>query len=114
MARKNSSGRRRSGSERSNCRKRRNSKLKAFAATGLRVGWGMGPTTVIKQMSDLLTHVGAWAPRPEQVATAMLLANDAAIDTYHDHMRAEVLETVSRPHEVEEELAYLGRVLRTE
>ena len=63
---------------------------KAFAATGLRVGWGMGPTTVIKQMSDLLTHVGAWAPRPEQVATSMLLSNDAAIDDYHAHMKSEV------------------------
>jgi aspartate aminotransferase len=63
---------------------------KAFAATGLRVGWGMGPSTVIKQMSDLLTHVGAWAPRPEQVATAALLANDAAIDEYHAHMKSEV------------------------
>jgi aspartate aminotransferase len=63
---------------------------KAFAATGLRVGWGMGPQTVIKQMSDLLTHVGAWAPRPEQVATAALLGDDAAIDGYHAHMRGEV------------------------
>jgi aspartate aminotransferase len=63
---------------------------KAFAATGLRVGWGMGPQVVIKQMSDLLTHVGAWAPRPEQVATTALLANDAAIDDYHAHMRGEV------------------------
>ena len=46
---------------------------KAFAATGLRVGWAVGPVDVIARMSALLGHVGAWAPRAEQVATAELL-----------------------------------------
>ena len=70
---------------------------KSFAATGLRVGWGVGPKTIISQMSDLLTHVGAWAPRPEQVATTTLLSDDAEIDRYHSVMRAQVekrLETL--------------------
>ncbi len=39
---------------------------KAFAATGLRVGWGVGPSDVIRSMADLLTHIGAWAPRPSR------------------------------------------------
>ena len=56
---------------------------KAFAATGLRVGWAVGPTDVIRQMSAVLGHVGAWAPRPEQVATVALLDDPAAIETYH-------------------------------
>ena len=43
---------------------------KAFAATGLRVGFAFGPPAIIARMSDILGHVGAWAPRPEQVATA--------------------------------------------
>ena len=43
---------------------------KAFAATGLRVGWALGPPYVVSRLRDLLGHVGAWAPRPEQVATA--------------------------------------------
>jgi aspartate aminotransferase len=72
---------------------------KSFAATGLRVGWGVGPTTIIQQMSDLLTHVGAWAPRPEQVATTALLGNDAAIDQYHDRMRGEVLKRLQSLHD---------------
>ena len=72
---------------------------KSFAATGLRVGWGIGPTNIIKQMSDLLTHVGAWAPRPEQVATTALLSNDAEIDSYHDHMRSEVLKRLQGLHD---------------
>jgi aspartate aminotransferase len=46
---------------------------KAFAATGLRVGWAVGPVDVIRQMSAVIGHVGAWAPRPEQVATVELL-----------------------------------------
>jgi aspartate aminotransferase len=63
---------------------------KAFAATGLRVGWAIGPTDVIGRMADHLTHVGAWAPRAEQVATATLLDNDGAIEEFHEHMLQEV------------------------
>jgi aspartate aminotransferase len=55
---------------------------KAFAATGLRVGWAIGPADVIRAMSDISGHVGAWAPRPEQSATAKLLCDSAAVDTY--------------------------------
>ncbi|MGH7679139.1 MAG: pyridoxal phosphate-dependent aminotransferase, partial [Gemmatimonadaceae bacterium] len=72
---------------------------KSFAATGLRVGWGVGPANIIQQMSDLLTHVGAWAPRPEQVATTALLANDAAIDEYHGQMRGEVYKRLQALHD---------------
>ena len=72
---------------------------KSFAATGLRVGWGVGPSSVMGQMSDLLTHVGAWAPRPEQVATAALLGDDAAIDRYHEQMRGEVLKRLETLHD---------------
>lgn len=56
---------------------------KAFAATGLRVGWAVGPVDVIRQMSAVIGHVGAWAPRPEQVATVELLDDPKAIRDYH-------------------------------
>lgn len=46
---------------------------KAFAATGVRVGWSAGPQDIISRMSAIITHVGAWAPRAEQLATAELL-----------------------------------------
>jgi aspartate aminotransferase len=59
---------------------------KAFAATGVRVGWAVGPTDVIKAMGDLLTHVGAWAPRAEQLATAEMLADTVAIRDFHKTM----------------------------
>jgi len=48
---------------------------KAFAATGLRVGWSVAPPYVTLRMRDLLGHVGAWAPKPEQLATAGIFAD---------------------------------------
>lgn len=53
---------------------------KSFAATGLRVGWAFGPEPVITRMGAFVSHMGAWAPRPEQIALASLLQDDAAVD----------------------------------
>ena len=47
---------------------------KVFAATGLRLGWVCAPEHLSAQFSAFLGHVGAWAPRPVQVATAGMLA----------------------------------------
>lgn len=55
---------------------------KCFAATGLRVGWSVGPQPVIDAMNKVLGHVGAWAPKAEQVASARLLDDTAATDAY--------------------------------
>ncbi|MCO6500847.1 MAG: aminotransferase class I/II-fold pyridoxal phosphate-dependent enzyme [Vicingus serpentipes] len=55
---------------------------KAFAATGVRVGWAFGPQKVIDKMRSILSHIGAWSPKAEQVATAQYLDNDDAIDEY--------------------------------
>jgi aspartate aminotransferase len=44
-----------------------------LAATGVRVGWSMGPKFIIDKMKAVLTHVGAWAPKAEQLATAKYL-----------------------------------------
>ena len=71
---------------------------KAFAATGLRVGWGVGPPAVIGAMRDLLGHVGAWAPRAEQVATAEVLRDAAAVDAYGRDFRAQLQTRLDRLH----------------
>ena len=63
---------------------------KAFAATGMRVGWVLGPAPAIKVMENVLTHVGTWAPRAEQVATAKLLDDTAAIATFRESLVAGV------------------------
>jgi aspartate aminotransferase len=65
---------------------------KSFAATGLRVGWAVMPPAARQRMADILGHVGAWAPKPEQVATAAFLDDEAGIAAYHTTMRARVRE----------------------
>jgi len=59
---------------------------KAFAATGLRVGWTVAPPHVTARMRDILGHIGAWAPRAEQVAVAKFLGMGSEIDTFHEKM----------------------------
>jgi aspartate aminotransferase len=61
---------------------------KAFASTGVRVGWVLGPTDVIDKMNNFLQHVGTWAPRAEQLATARFLMDEDAIQAYRaEHIR---------------------------
>ncbi|MEP7376030.1 MAG: aminotransferase class I/II-fold pyridoxal phosphate-dependent enzyme [Chitinophagaceae bacterium] len=55
---------------------------KSFAATGVRVGWAMGPAAILNKMKAVLSHVGAWAPMAEQKAVAGYLLNTPAIETY--------------------------------
>jgi aspartate aminotransferase len=55
---------------------------KVFAATGVRVGWAFGPEFIISKMKNFLGHVGAWAPKAEQVATAKFLENHNAVDQF--------------------------------
>lgn len=55
---------------------------KCLAATGVRVGWGFGPANIIDKMKALLTHVGAWAPKPEQEATAKYYQNSDNVDAF--------------------------------
>lgn len=55
---------------------------KAYAATGVRVGWSFGPSKVINKMRAILSHIGAWAPKAEQLATAKYLNQTEAVDQY--------------------------------
>jgi aspartate aminotransferase len=69
---------------------------KSFAATGLRVGWAVMPPAARQRMADILGHVGAWAPRPEQVAMAALLDDQAAVSAYLAEMRPRVQQRLDR------------------
>jgi aspartate aminotransferase len=71
---------------------------KPFAATGLRVGWAVGPPDVLDRMASILGHVGAWAPRAEQVATAHLLESADEIASYHATMMAGVQARLDALH----------------
>jgi len=69
---------------------------KVFAATGVRVGWGMGPSAVISKMKAILTHIGAWAPMAEQKAVAYYLGNREAIHKYLANFKSEIEERLRR------------------
>jgi aspartate aminotransferase len=72
---------------------------KAFAATGVRVGWGVGPTDVIARMTVLLAHLGAWAPRAEQLGMVTLLDDPQAIRAFHATFLRGVQARLDRLHE---------------
>jgi aspartate aminotransferase len=72
---------------------------KAFASTGLRVGWAMGPALVIAKMKAILSHMGAWAPMAEQKATARYLLRSADIDRYLFQFKSELEERLTRIYE---------------
>lgn len=59
---------------------------KSLAATGVRVGWSFGPSKVIAKMRSILGHMGAWAPKAEQVAAAKYMNNEIAFDGFVDAM----------------------------
>ena len=68
---------------------------KSFAATGVRVGWALGPTHVLAKMRALLSHIGAWAPMAEQKATANFLVQHDAIGQYLATFRSELQERLN-------------------
>ncbi len=63
---------------------------KSFAATGVRVGWAFGPQHLIDKMKSILSHVGAWSPKAEQIATAEYLSDKTAVDTYLGQFKAQL------------------------
>jgi aspartate aminotransferase len=63
---------------------------KSLAATGVRVGWSMGPKFIIDKMKAILTHVGAWAPKAEQVATANYLSDLPTYDKFIELQKTKI------------------------
>lgn len=72
---------------------------KAFAATGVRVGWSFGPAEIIGKMKAIMTHIGSWAPMAEQKATAAWLIQKEKMDAYLAVFRARVSERLHRIHD---------------
>ncbi|CAN5131220.1 pyridoxal phosphate-dependent aminotransferase [soil metagenome] len=81
---------------------------KAFAATGVRVGWALGPEVLINKMKAINSHLGAWAPMAEQKATATYLLQTNEVDTYFSHFKSEIAERLQRIYEGFQELKKQG------
>lgn len=71
---------------------------KVFASTGVRVGWSMGPSSIINKMKAILGHVGAWAPMAEQKAVAKFLGRKKEIESYLLHFKKELEERLRGIH----------------
>jgi aspartate aminotransferase len=65
---------------------------KSLAATGVRVGWAVGPEYILQKMKGFSGHIGSWAPKPEQAAAAAYLSNINARDRYHQNI-SDMLES---------------------
>jgi aspartate aminotransferase len=63
---------------------------KSLSATGVRVGWSMGPKFIIDKMKAILTHVGAWAPKAEQLATAKYLSDLDIYDKFIESQKTKI------------------------
>ena len=69
---------------------------KAFAATGVRVGWAMGPADIIDKMKAINSHVGAWAPMAEQKAVANYLGQTQNINNYFRVFKGAIEERLQK------------------
>jgi aspartate aminotransferase len=72
---------------------------KSFAGTGLRVGWMVAPPHITASVKALMTHVGAWAPRPEQAATAQLLNDPTAIQSFMNTFKQKLQSRLNALHD---------------
>ncbi len=81
---------------------------KCFAATGVRVGWSFGPKHVISKMTELLGHVGAWAPKPEQHAVGVLLNHPDEVNLYLDHYKSCLNNSLRYLHQAVQQLKNEG------
>jgi aspartate aminotransferase len=69
---------------------------KAFSATGVRVGWSLGPANVIAKMKSFLSHIGAWSPMAEQKATAKYLVETDNIKSFLNSFKQNLNERLVR------------------
>jgi aspartate aminotransferase len=68
---------------------------KCFAATGVRVGWGFGPAHVVNHMKSIVGHMGAWAPKAEQVAMAKFLKQDDFVNSYLNKLKTNIQNSLN-------------------
>jgi aspartate aminotransferase len=67
---------------------------KCLAATGVRVGWGFGPADIINKMKALVGHMGAWAPKAEQVAMAEYFKDKTQVDDFLNGFKQKIQDSL--------------------
>lgn len=81
---------------------------KSLAATGVRVGWGFGPDAVISRMKAILGHMGAWAPKAEQVAVAKYFKDAPQVKGFLAHYKTQIQASLNEIYEGFQELKKEG------
>ena len=81
---------------------------KCFAATGVRVGWALGPAHIISRMKSILSHMGAWSPMPEQMATARYLQQKGSVDAFLSLLKRGIFERLEKIHKGVQQLKKEG------
>jgi aspartate aminotransferase len=56
---------------------------KSLNATGIRVGWAFGPKDIIGKLTEIFSHIGAWAPKAEQNAVGKFMSETLPEFTHH-------------------------------
>lgn len=69
---------------------------KSFAATGVRVGWALGPTHILNKMRAINSHIGAWAPMAEQKAVAKFLPMTDVVNHYFTQFKKALSERLQK------------------
>jgi aspartate aminotransferase len=69
---------------------------KSLSATGIRVGWSWGPKEVISKMKSILGHVGAWAPKAEQLATSDFIDDVKSYESFISYQRNKVKNKLTK------------------
>ena len=72
---------------------------KCFASTGVRVGWGFGPTDIVTHMKAIVGHMGAWSPKAEQVAMAKFLKQENDVNSYLTSIKSNIRNSLNTLHE---------------
>jgi aspartate aminotransferase len=73
---------------------------KSLCATGVRVGWMFAPADITQKMMEVLTHIGAWAPKPEQNAVARYLTEYGDMTEFVANKNKEYHTIMYRIHDV--------------
>ena len=81
---------------------------KNYGGTGLRVGWAVVPKSLAKPMAHIVAHMGAWAPKAEQLSLADFLPKREENLAYFDALAKPMRKRLEGLHAVFQKLKQEG------